>query len=166
MRATRAKDGQALLEAALAVPIVILLALGTVEFGRAFFLGNYIAHAARDGARMAAVLTSPGNRNSCQKITDFSPVRNQVTNELGAAGVTGMSVDYVQSCATGASAPQTCGQPSNCDPGAAPCSTLAANNIPYVTVCVSGTFSYLFGLPFVGRSFTVVRSATFRDEQR
>ena len=153
------------MEGAIIIGLFIALALGVVEFGRAFFISNYIAHAARDGARMAAVLTYPNYRNGCQKITDFSTVRNQVTQELSAAGVTGLTVDFIQSCASGASAPPACGGASNCDPGNPPtCSVPSAGNIPYVTVCVSGTFDSLFH--FVGSNFTVNRSATFRDESR
>src|ERR1051325_1160782 len=103
--APRRTHGQALIEGAIIISLFVLLALGIIEFGRAFFLSNYIAHAARDGARMAAVLTFPNYRNGCQTITDFAAVRNQVTQELQAAGVSGMTVNYVQSCATGASTP-------------------------------------------------------------
>src|SRR5437879_6496276 len=134
----RRKQGQALVEGALVVSLFVFLALGIMEFGRAFFAANYIAHAARDGARMASVLTYPNYRNSCQTITDFSTVRNQVTQELQAVGVTGMTIDFIQSCATGASAPPACGGVSNCAPGSPPtCATPPAGNIPYVTVCVS-----------------------------
>src|SRR6266446_5193059 len=136
---SRLRQGQALVEGAIIMSLFVLLALGVVEFGRAFFLSNYIAHAARDGARMAAVLTFPNYRNGCQKITDFTQVQNQVTQELQAAGVTGLTVAFVQSCATGASTPPACGAASNCDPGSPPtCAAVPAGNIPYVTVCVSG----------------------------
>ena len=164
----RRKQGQALIEGAITISLFVILALGVVEFGRAFFVGNYIAHAARDGARMAYILTYPNYRDSCQRITDFSTVRNQVTQELQAAGVTGMTIDFIQSCATGTSTPPACSGTPNCDPGTPPSSCIAtpAGNIPYVTVCVSGNFNYMFNLPFVGTGFTVTRSATFRDEER
>jgi Flp pilus assembly protein TadG len=164
----RRRQGQAMVEAAIFITFFVILAMGIVEFGRAFFLSNYIANAARDGARMAAVLTYPNNgRNACQKITDFTTVRNQVNQELQAVGLTGMNVNFVQSCATGASAPPDCNAATNCDPGTPPtCNATPAGNIPYVTVCVSGSVNYLFNLPLVGTGFGVNRSATFRDEQR
>src|SRR6266849_700573 len=165
----RRKQGQALIEGAITISLFVILALGVVEFGRAFFVANYIAHAARDGARMASVLTYPNYRDCCQRITSpgFLPVQNQVTQELQAAGVTGMTINFIQSCATGASPPPDCSATSNCDPGTSPsCTATPAGNIPYVTVCVSGNFNYMFNLPFVGTGFTVVRSATFRDEER
>lgn len=147
----RRQQGQALIESAIVITLFVLLAMGVVEFGRAFFVGNYIAHAARDGARMAAVLTYPNNRNTCQLITDFTPVSTQVQAELQAAGVTGLSVNFTQ-VPTPSTAP--------------PCAQVPAGTIPYVTVTVSGPFNYMFNLPGVGTGFTVARTATFRDEQR
>ena len=58
----RRRDGQALVEFALVFPVLILLLLGILDFGRAIYAYNTIADAARDGARVAAVnqiATSP-----------------------------------------------------------------------------------------------------------
>ena len=145
------RRGQALVESVIAAMFMLLLGMGIVEFGRAFFLGNYIAHAARDGARMAAVLTYPNNRNSCQGITNFTPVRDRVMAELHAVGVNAMNVDFSQ-------VPTPSGGP--------PCDTVPPGTIPYVTVTVTGPFSYMFNLPGVGTGFNIARAATFRDEQR
>lgn len=48
----RRKKGQAVVEMALVLPVLLLLLLGTVEFGR--FFGTYLSlqHAAREGARL------------------------------------------------------------------------------------------------------------------
>lgn len=43
------------MEMALTVPLVILLVLGTVDFGRAVYIHNALANAARDAARFASV---------------------------------------------------------------------------------------------------------------
>ena len=47
------RDGQALVEFALVVPVLILLLFGILDFGRAIYAYNTIADAARDGARVA-----------------------------------------------------------------------------------------------------------------
>jgi hypothetical protein len=47
--------GQALVEFALAIPIVLLLMLGILDLGRAVFAYNSVANAARTGARVAIV---------------------------------------------------------------------------------------------------------------
>ena len=46
--------GAELLEFALVLPLLILLVLGAIEFGRAYFTYNILAKAVRDGARYAA----------------------------------------------------------------------------------------------------------------
>jgi Flp pilus assembly protein TadG len=49
------RRGQALVEFALVVPILLLLVLGIFDFGRAWNLHQTITHAAREGAREAAM---------------------------------------------------------------------------------------------------------------
>lgn len=49
------KRGQALVEFALVVPLVLLLALGIVEFGRAWNAHQVLTDAAREAARTAVV---------------------------------------------------------------------------------------------------------------
>ena len=46
--------GAELLEFALVLPLLLLLVLGAIEFGRAYFTYNILAKATRDGARYAA----------------------------------------------------------------------------------------------------------------
>ena len=54
------RRGNAIIEAALVVPILLSLAFGTVEFGYYFFVRNNLQGAAREGAR-AAILASATN---------------------------------------------------------------------------------------------------------
>lgn len=49
------KQGQALVELALVLPILILLIMGTIEFGRIFHSYLLITNAAREGARAGIV---------------------------------------------------------------------------------------------------------------
>ena len=51
----RGERGQALLEFALVVPILLLLLLGVVEFARAWNVYEILTDAAREGARQAVV---------------------------------------------------------------------------------------------------------------
>src|SRR5438552_2516503 len=61
-RDVRSERGQALVEAALLLPILCVLAMGAIDFGRAFYIQNALANAARDAARFASV--DPSN-TSC-----------------------------------------------------------------------------------------------------
>jgi Flp pilus assembly protein TadG len=54
-RRVRDESGQALVEMALILPVLLLLALGIVEFGRAFNAKQVVTDAAREGARHAVV---------------------------------------------------------------------------------------------------------------
>ena len=52
------QSGQSLLETALTLPLILLIAVGTLEFGRAFQTWEVVTNAAREGARVAILPTS------------------------------------------------------------------------------------------------------------
>lgn len=54
----RGERGAALLETAIALPLVLLVSVGIFEFGRAFQTWQVVTNAAREGARVA-VLPNP-----------------------------------------------------------------------------------------------------------
>lgn len=85
MRRIRGQRGTALLEAAVTMPILLLIAVGVFEFGRAYQTWQVLTNAAREGARIAVL---PGTTDG-QIVT---AVRDYMTNgalpEAGAATVT------------------------------------------------------------------------------
>jgi Flp pilus assembly protein TadG len=56
----RQRWGGATVEFAVAAPLLFLLVLGSIEFGRAMMVSEFLAHAARSGARVG-VLSSGTN---------------------------------------------------------------------------------------------------------
>jgi Flp pilus assembly protein TadG len=52
------EKGAELLEFAFVLPLLLLICLGTIEFGRAYYTYNILAKALRDGARYAATSTT------------------------------------------------------------------------------------------------------------
>jgi len=66
----KTKRGQALVEFALLVPIMLLLVLGIAEFGRAWMTENILTGAAREAVRAAAVETQANAYNSAKTIAD------------------------------------------------------------------------------------------------
>ena len=52
------QSGQALLETAFVLPIILLIAVGILEFGRAFQTWQVVTNAAREGARIAILPSS------------------------------------------------------------------------------------------------------------
>ncbi len=55
MRRARREDGQALIEAALVLPLLLLVAIAIFEFGRAYQTQQILTNAAREGVRMAVM---------------------------------------------------------------------------------------------------------------
>ena len=49
------EKGQALVEMALILPVLLLLLFGIIEFGRIFSAGLMVNHGAREGARLGAI---------------------------------------------------------------------------------------------------------------
>ena len=52
------EKGAELLEFAFVLPLLLLICLGTIEFGRAYYTYNILAKSLRDGARYAATSTT------------------------------------------------------------------------------------------------------------
>src|SRR4051812_28703695 len=73
----RRRRGNAVVEAALVLPVLLALAFGTIEFGHFFYCKHTFQGAARDGARVA-ILSSSTNTS----------VTTAVGNTMTAAGFT------------------------------------------------------------------------------
>lgn len=79
--AGRREAGVALIEAAFVLPILLVLAMGMLDFGRAFHTKSLLDQAAREGVRLA-VITTP----------DTGLVTDRVNAILAPAGITATSV--------------------------------------------------------------------------
>jgi Flp pilus assembly protein TadG len=55
MKRYRNQRGAALLEAAITIPIILLISVGIFEFGRAYQTWQVLTNAAREGARIAII---------------------------------------------------------------------------------------------------------------
>ena len=77
----RGREGQALAEFALILPVLFLLIAGIIEFGRAWNIKQAVTDAAREGARYAVVQNTftPG---------DADPVIDKVKERLTLANIT------------------------------------------------------------------------------
>jgi Flp pilus assembly protein TadG len=76
--ASRHERGTALIEFTLILPILLLLTVSAIDFGRAFFVKSVVEQAAREGVRMRAVSTS----------ADSDLVRQRVLQVANSSGVT------------------------------------------------------------------------------
>ena len=91
VEADKARDGSrnpqagvALIESAFVLPLLLVLTMGMLDFGRAFHTKSVLDQAAREGARIA-VVTSP----------DLGLVEEKVNAVLASSGVTATSVTVV-----------------------------------------------------------------------
>jgi Flp pilus assembly protein TadG len=76
MKRYRNQKGAALLEAAITVPIILLISVGIFEFGRAYQTWQVLTNAAREGARIAVL----------EGTTD-ADIRTTVNNYLKGGGL-------------------------------------------------------------------------------
>src|SRR5690242_8482051 len=84
MGSSRRSKGQALVELALALPVLIVLVAGVLELGRGYSFATETSDAARDGARYVAGKTAttngPGLAAMCSLITsDLAAVTSNVS---------------------------------------------------------------------------------------
>ena len=76
MKRYRNQRGAALLEAAITVPIILLISVGIFEFGRAYQTWQVLTNAAREGARIAVLET-----------TTDAEIRTRVNDYLRSGGL-------------------------------------------------------------------------------
>lgn len=81
--------GTALIEFTLILPLLLLLTVAAVDFGRAFFVKSVVEQAAREGVRLRAVTTSADSALVTQRVL-------QVANSSGV-GVSSVVIESLPS---------------------------------------------------------------------
>jgi Flp pilus assembly protein TadG len=81
-RGARGTRAAAVVEFAIIFPVLAMLIFGVIDFGRAFFLRNNLVAAAREGARVGAVMTFPCDGTAADAMR--ARVRAYVTSFGGA----------------------------------------------------------------------------------
>lgn len=84
MNRTRSEKGAALIEAAITIPILLLISVAIFEFGRAYQTWEVMTNAAREGARVA-----------CLAGTSDADVRTRVNDYLELGGLARLSDDNI-----------------------------------------------------------------------
>lgn len=119
--ARRSSRGQALVELALALPVLIVLVAGVLELGRGYAFAVETSDAARDAARFVAGKTAttngPGLVAMCSLVTaDLAAVTSNVScpTQVGHAPPFVAGVDYTKPVAGQAVVAVYCGTSGNC----------------------------------------------------
>ena len=135
--------GQAIVEMAIVLPLLLLLLVGVVDFGRIYYTTQTVAQAARAGAQYGA----QDNAYS----TDIAGMKQAALDAAGdVPGVTANARQYCQ-CASGASV--ACTDTTTCPEGAPQV---------YVEVTADKVFTTWMQYPHIPSSTDVARRATLR----
>jgi Flp pilus assembly protein TadG len=155
------QSGQALIELALIVPLLLAALLGVIEIGRYAYIGILIGNAAHAGAFYGAQghqksNDSTGIRNAAQY--DFAAGTGSADNGNGQPNSL-LSVTSSTSCGCDSGGTITPAASCTTFSGSAPC-TGTARWVVFVSVTASGQFNSLFNYPGIPTSITISRTAT------
>ena len=123
----RGDSGQALVELALALPLLLLILVGIFEFARAYSIKQSLVNAAREGARAAVVQKATG-------VPDSSAVATVINNYLSPNNISADSIGIT------ATAPD----------GTARASFAGAQSGDAITVTVTDQYTFLLVGPVLG----------------
>lgn len=129
MKFLKSESGTSIIEFAIVLPMLALLAVGTIDVGRWAYYSIVAANAARAGAQYGA--------QDLGHAADSSGITNAVNSE-SAQAVT-WSVNPVPMCSVSGGSPATCSSSGG--------SKAPQNTIYYLKVQVTGTFSPLLHYP-------------------
>jgi len=140
--------GQALIETALSMPVLMVMLVGAVELGRTAYTAIEVANSAKAAAQYAA--QNPGTS------VDTATMQTLAVNEANDYGITlntPISVTTTCRCAkAGTTTADSCGPSSTC-------ASTGGYLVRTLTISTSANFTPLFHLPGVGPSFTVYGKA-------
>ena len=149
MRRSPSESGGALVEAAIALPLLIVIALATADFGRVFYTAMAVTHAVRAGAQYGA--------QNNQKWKDDSGMQTAATD--AASDITGFTPTASHACgcynaSTGAFIEAPVGG----------CVGTCVSGSLWLTVTVNGTatFRTITTYPGIPRTVTIARAARLR----
>ncbi len=145
-RPSRPEDGQALIELALMLPVLLLIMVGIVEFGRLAYFGIEVQNAAQAGAQYGAQ----------SQITAADNAQMVQTAKYDAQDVPGLSATASSACYCMSSGSQTVAPSCTCSSG---------RLIQYVQVNTSATVNSLLHYYLIPSSFTVGGHANLRVSQ-
>ena len=143
-RFRRGQHGTSLLETAFALPVFILLLIGAVDFGRAWYADIEVSSASEAGALYGV-----------QNVTDTAGMQTAAT--LDAADVTSVSpvATYGCECADGTAVTPSCSSTPSC----------TVNVVNYVQVTTTSTYTPLIPYPGFPTSFALSSTSRMRAGQ-
>ena len=139
------EQGQALLETALTLPLLLIVSVGIFEFGRAFQTWQVLTNAAREGARIAVM---PGPVTGVD-----ARVRNYLTDgQLDAAASATIVVNPTATVSIGG--------------GATASASLVTITYPFQFIVLQPVANLLVSGSTVGSAISMTASAKMRNESQ
>jgi Flp pilus assembly protein TadG len=138
----RGEGGSSLVEMAMVMPLFMLLLLGAIDFGRAFYMSTEVAGA----AQAAAVYGS-------QNPTDTAGIKSAAQDDAPNLTLSFPTLSYSCECSDGTLSNAGCTAPPTCS---------GATEVTLVQVTVTTTYTPLFPWPGVPSSIQLSSSASMR----
>ena len=142
-RRSASERGTAVLETALTLPLLLLVAIGIFEFGRAYQTWQVLTNAAREGARVA-VLPNPEAGSVEARVRSYLQ-----GGALSNAGSASISVNRNATISIGASTATA---------------SLVTVNYPFQFMVLQPVANLIAGGPALGAPLTMTASAEMRNE--
>jgi Flp pilus assembly protein TadG len=136
----RNERGNALIETAITVPIVLLIAVGIFEFGRAYQTQQVLTNAAREGARQAVI----------EGVSDAT-VTSIVRNYLTSGGLTAVNPVISRTISMNPA-------------GGCPCGSRVTINYPFSFIVLQPVARLVARNSTAGSAITMQASAIMRNE--
>jgi Flp pilus assembly protein TadG len=142
----RSERGGALVELAVVLPVLVLIAIGVMDYGRVYYTSVTVANAARAGAEWGAYGRA-GSSTADADIQNFAKIEGA---EAGTLTVTSSTVCRCSPTAATISCSNSCGG-------------YGAPQV-YVTATATKSVALILKYPGLPASVTISRSATFRAQ--
>jgi Flp pilus assembly protein TadG len=136
--------GSSLVEMALIIPFLLLLVIGVIDFGRAYYDGIEVANAARAGAQYG--LINPGDTSGME-----AAAKSEAADLPSSFSPTALSGCM---CSDGTSATAPCS-------GATLTCVSGTRQVNYVQVNATFSYSPIFPWPGLPTTFPLASTATF-----
>jgi Flp pilus assembly protein TadG len=154
----RSDAGAAFVELAIALPVLVVLVVGTADFARAFYYAIELTNAARAGAQY-------GSYNSAQS-TETALIKTAAQNAAANIGLTAGDINVATACMCAADDPLTTTPLLQAPPTTPACSSTCTAGVRHmqetVTVTATKAFTTISRFPGIPNSLTLTRTATMR----
>ncbi|HUR21462.1 MAG TPA: TadE/TadG family type IV pilus assembly protein [Vicinamibacterales bacterium] len=149
--------GGALVELALVLPVLVLVFVGTVDFGRVFYTSQSLVNAARAGVQYGA--------HTPARSADLAGMKTTAEAATGMTGITATASRLCQCASDSGTFSPTAGTANDCTtPETTSCP--GGHRVVTVTVVTTKSFSTLMagGLPAFMQTMSLTRTATMRAQ--